>query len=252
MTTLQNIPIVEGNVFWVSGLKLARTGNTAATVTAGYCRDSLNQVTMSTSVTTTLTLAGTGLNGLDTGTIAASTFYAVYMIADVQNRNATGFLISTNATTPLLPQGYSNYERIGWLLTDSSSHVLPFEQAGPAGTRIYQWDTAIRVLNAGTSATFAAFTLQTAMPSLAIPVNLTVSFTANAAGDTGLIRPTGSTETTLTPIQIGSPAASHALVVSNQQIIPILVTGNPSLDYIVAASGSMTVWVAGFTDYIGL
>lgn len=252
MTTLQNIQITEGLIYFGYDGQLVATGNTAATITACTFRDSTNSMTMSTTGTTTLSTASVGVNALDTGAVAASTFYAVYMIGDVQNRNATGFVLSTATSGPLLPAGYSSWLRVGWLLTDGSKNLLKFQQTGNASMRLYQWTTAISVLSAGTSATFAAVSLAAGMPLQATPVNLIISYTANSAGNNVLIRPTGSTETTLTPINITSPAASHALAV-NQQILPLLSAGNPSIDYILASgSDACSIWVSGFTDYIGI
>ncbi len=251
--TLQNIPIVEGPVFWVSGLRLARASDTTATVAAGYARDSQNQMTLSTSASVTINMATNGINGLDTGSFAASTSYAVYMVGDVQGRNDTGFVASTSATAPTLPAGYSNYVRIGWLRSDGSTHLLAFQQAGSAGTRIYQWNAAIVALAGGSSATFAAVTLETCMPaSLQTPASLILSFTPNAEADIALIRPTGSAEATLTPIKMTGVTAAKAQYISNQVIIPITVSSKPSIDYLVTASGALSIWVSGYTDYIGL
>jgi len=253
MTTLQNIQITEGPFFFGYDGALVVTGNTAATVAPATFRDSTNSMTMITTVTTTLSTSSVALNALDTGTVAASTFYAVYMVADVQNRNPTGFLISTSTTGPVLPQGYSCWLRIGWLLTDGSSHLLKFQQAGNGGGRWYQWQTAINVLSAGTSATFAAVSLATAMPLIANPVRLIISYTPNTAGNTVLIRPTGSTETSLTPIQLTGVVAAKAQIVANQEIITLLSSGNPSIDYeLTSASDSCSIWVSGFNDYIGI
>lgn len=249
--TIQNIQSYEGPVFFGLNGTLSRASNTTATISSASFRDSQNQMTMTTTASTTLNFSVVGANGIDTGTIAASTPYAVYMVGDVQNRNSPAFVASTSFSAPVMPQGYSNYLRIGFLLTDGSSHLLPFEMAGNGLSRSYQWDAGIRVLNAGTSTSFAAFTLETAMVPRANPVQLQLSTTPNTAGDIALIRPTGSSEATLTPIRLSGVVASQPQIVSSQWITPIIVSSKPSLDYKGAASGSLTVWVTGFIDYIG-
>lgn len=250
MTNPQNLPISEIPVSYTSGLLLTKASSTTLSAALGRARDSQNQMDMITTAATTINFGSTGLNALDTGAIAASTWYAIYMIADVQNRNATGFVASTSATAPTMPFGYSNYRRIGWAKTDGSSHILAFYQTGAGSVRSYQWDVSISVLAAGTSATFAAISLAAAMPLQVSPVILNASFTPNTAADTAQMRPTGSTEATLTPIVLSSVVASKAQYFSSLMIIPQLSSSNPSLDYIVATSGSLSVWVSGYVDYV--
>jgi hypothetical protein len=67
--------------------------------------------------------ASTGANGLDTGSVASSTWYYWYAIYNANNTTAAG-LLSTNSTTPALPAGYTYYARLGAVRTDGSSNLL--------------------------------------------------------------------------------------------------------------------------------
>lgn len=79
-----------------------------------------------------LTIAGTSsgvANGLDTGTIAASTWYSVWVI---WNGTTTAGLLSLSTTAPTMPSGYTHKARVGWIRTDGTANKYPlsFKQSG--------------------------------------------------------------------------------------------------------------------------
>lgn len=82
------------------------------------------------SVSLTINTAGSGANGLDTGTLATSTWYSVWVIC--KNDGTTAGLISTSATSPTMPADYTFKARIGWIRTDSTANKYPlaFRQFG--------------------------------------------------------------------------------------------------------------------------
>lgn len=59
----------------------------------------------------TVNWATTGLNGLDTGAIAADTWYWAYALRN-PSTGATGYIVSTNTSTPTLPSGFTQYRRL--------------------------------------------------------------------------------------------------------------------------------------------
>lgn len=72
---------------------------------------------------------GSAAGGLDTGSIAADTWYHYWLIM----RSDTGvvdFLFSTSATSPTMPTNYDFKRRIGACLTDSSSNITSYFQRG--------------------------------------------------------------------------------------------------------------------------
>lgn len=71
--------------------------------------------------------AGTGVGGLDTGSLGASAWYYVYAIS---NGTTTSTLLSTSATTPTMPSGYVYKYRIGAVRTGGSSTFLRTLQKG--------------------------------------------------------------------------------------------------------------------------
>ncbi len=66
-------------------------------------------------------------NRLDTGSLAAHTWYYVYLIS---NGTTTATLASISSTSPTLPSGYTYFMRIGAMQTDGSSNLYRTIQKG--------------------------------------------------------------------------------------------------------------------------
>src|SRR5260221_5827486 len=113
-------PIVNQPFLYLNGLLLsndATTPNTKLDVASGICRDSNNIVDINlgnylglsgigtANSSTVINFAVNGINGLDTGTFAASTGYYIFAIADSSNRLVSGAIASLSATGPTLPFG---------------------------------------------------------------------------------------------------------------------------------------------------
>ena len=116
-------------------------GSSTMSIANGLAVDSSNSVQINVSAinkTTASWALGTNNGGLDTGVIAASTWYYFYAIY-----NATGPIVdvifSSSSSSPLLPSGYTKYRYIGAGLTDGSSHWVSFTQSG----REFYWVTPI-------------------------------------------------------------------------------------------------------------
>lgn len=65
---------------------------------------------------------GNNTGGLDTGTVAADTFYYCFAIYNPTNQTSD-FLFSTSASSPTMPSGYTKKKRIASLVTDGSSNI---------------------------------------------------------------------------------------------------------------------------------
>lgn len=121
-----------------SGLSLSATGtNLSVAVSANEVtleNTSNNVYTTVRNVSVTINTQSSGADGLDTGSLAANTWYAVFLI---YNGTTTAGLISTSATSPTLPSGYTYKARVGWIRTDGTADKYPrsFKQAGRRG----QW-----------------------------------------------------------------------------------------------------------------
>lgn len=75
----------------------------------------------------TINTGSSGANGVDSGTVAANTWYSVWAISD---GTTTAGLISTSSTAPTLPGAYTYKMRLGWVRTDGSSNLLLIYQYG--------------------------------------------------------------------------------------------------------------------------
>lgn len=267
---IQNETIYALPHLYVQGLQLSAATPTAATVIAvapGAARDSTNSIDMVVGLQNYFGIdnpaqqflnyqpglfinsAANGANGLDTGTIAASTQYAVYLIGDSRNYNNTAAVLSlTSNIAPLLPSGYDSYRLIGFWATNSSSQFV-YSSNKPqniAGLLAYFNSPGVSVLSGGTATSFTAIDLTTnsAIPTTTLQnviVTFLVNFTPLAAGDTVQFRPTGSSATgglpTITGLVAGMAQSQYI------QVIAGVGSSKPEIDYKVT-SGSDAVSVS--------
>lgn len=87
------------------------------------------------SISTTINASVVGANGIDTGSIANSTWYGVYLIYN-QTTGAVAGLISTSFSSPVVPSGYAYATRVGAMKTDSSSNFYRVLQKGREATYV--------------------------------------------------------------------------------------------------------------------
>lgn len=96
-----------------------------------------------------------GKNGLDTGTVANSTWYSVWVIAKVHGQEIAS-LASLSATAPLMPEEFVLKRRVGWILRNGSAQNYRF--INKPGSNWFFWNEDIsaapfQVLNVTTSVT---------------------------------------------------------------------------------------------------
>ena len=191
-----------------------------------------------------------GANGLDTGTIAASSKYVVWLIGDSRGINPVAGILSLFSNAfPTLPLGYDSYRQLGFVSTNGSSQLTSASLLNMVNAKSYYLSPAISVLSGGASATFAAAALNSAIPTTTAPfvqALLSVSFTPNVANDTVQIRPTGSTATSNLATIVGQTALTP-----QQQYIQVFAGvsgGQPSIDYkVTSTSDSVSISVVGYT-----
>jgi len=262
-------PIAVAGFNYINGLKLSYTSTTTFTVTAGSCRNSTNvtdiSVGLALNVSATQTgvlpvTAGTGsvvissaragATGLDTGTIANSTFYAVYVIGDSTQIKAGSALISANLTTPVLPAGYDMFFRIGFVKTNGSAQFLIFRQDGIGLDRWMWYDAPIATdVTAGSSSTYAAVDASAGLPA-ATPtmVNWYCAFTPTAGDDTLILVPGTSTATLGYATMSGSAAA---VLKTGNLICPTDSPLTDAIDYKVIGT-TVAISVAAYLDQLSV
>lgn len=108
--------------------------------------------------TTAAWAVGTGNGCLDTATVAASTWYHVFLIERLDT-SVTDILCSTSATSPTMPSNYTKKRRIGSVLTDGNTAINFFNQF-PGGIFVWATPSALNVsdVDPGTAAHTATAT----------------------------------------------------------------------------------------------
>jgi hypothetical protein len=113
-----------------SGLKITTPTSANVAVTANYIAlYSGSGFYTAPSVNITIQTGVSGAGGLDTGTIANSTWYSVWVI---YNGTTVSGLLSLSATSPTMPSGYTYKARVGWVRYGSSALVASIQYANRA------------------------------------------------------------------------------------------------------------------------
>jgi hypothetical protein len=115
-----------------SGFKVVNDGGTPTTklditYTQAVVTSSLNAVQFGSSGSLVLNFGTTGANGLDTGSLTASTFYYLYLIG---NGSVIASLGSLSSSAPTLPSGYTYSCRVGVWETGTGSLLLTMQTNG--------------------------------------------------------------------------------------------------------------------------
>jgi hypothetical protein len=170
-------PILRG---YIDGLTMSTAGaSTTMTVAAGQATDSTNAALMTLASalnkTTGAWAVGNAVGGLDTGTIANSTWYYFYLI----RRPDTGVVdvcLSLSSSAPTLPANYTQFRYIGAGLTNGSGQWTAFTQVGDTFT----WAVPVVDFSGAGSATATLMTC-----SVPRGRKMVVSFSVNATNNQG-------------------------------------------------------------------
>lgn len=111
----------------ISGLTISNNGTDPTNdidFAAGFCTDSTHVALITASAAMTKRLdaawaAGTNQGGLDTGSIADTTYHCFIIKKD--SNGVADFLFSASATAPTMPSGYTYFRRIGSVIRSSGA-----------------------------------------------------------------------------------------------------------------------------------
>ncbi len=230
----------------MSGLGLSNdvvTPNTIFDIAAGGATSDDNTTFMTLpnqySKTTGSWVVGAGNGCLDAGSIAASTWYYVFLI-ERTDTNIVDVLCSASITSPTYPTNYTVKRLVGFLETDGSSHVLSFTQTG----KNYSWTIPTIDLNAITIGTTALSETLNVPPGVnVVPYgSYTMSNTGQAILWSSPSSTPGSPTTTnpftaapgFTALEIGTTG----LVTTN---LPVVTTNTSSQIAVQATAASTTL-----------
>ena len=242
-----NNPIVNARIKYVNGLEMAWVDTTHFTLNAGAASDSTNVDDIILPALVTNTISSVGVNGVDVAVAIASTFYAVYVIGDSTEYKPTASIISLSGVAPSLPSGYDMFRRVGWILTDSSSHVLKFWQYGHNSARDMFYDTGIATPAITTSTTYVSESLAAGVPpSSVVEAYLKVDYTPNSATNTATFAPFGSTAS------VGMVIFGYGVAAAQQGMLTVPTALNATAPSIThketSASDTLVILVAGYQD----
>lgn len=227
--------------YYINGLGISNdvtTPNTLLDIAPGSCLDSTGTFQLTSNATIVINGAVNGLNGLDTGTLAASKVYAVYMIWDPVTLQPNGAMISLSLTQPLMPFGYSAFLLIGYVVTDASVHFLKgYWSAGNTSSRTFTYDAVqATAVTAGHATTYTNVNLITLVPNVPnTPVQIFSSFTPNAA------------TTSILSLQAGNATGAQATITGQVATVPIT-----TINTILAQPVSITSVISPVINYKGV
>ncbi|WP_128947141.1 hypothetical protein [Bradyrhizobium zhanjiangense] len=208
-----------------------------------------------TGVSFTINTANVGLNGMDVGTLPASSWVYIWAIS---NGATVGGLASTSATAPTMPAGYTNRYRIGAMLTDGSVNFYRTLQKGPRAKYVVTPSTNTAVPRAIVNMsgaignvgppTFVPFSVSAFVPPTTAQIHLQMMVVSGTVSTTLLVAPnanygTYSSQSNMPPITSVTDTTSpqslvHGFVASMLlESTNIYVASNGGNNVVIAAEG---------------
>jgi len=249
MSNPRAVPIINLPFLYINGLQVlndATTPNSKIDISIGRCRDVNNTFDMVSNSVIVVNGLVNGLNGLDTGALAASKVYAVYLVSDPVSGLPIGAILSLSFTGPLMPFGYSAYRLIGYAVTSGATAFLKMYTSGNNNARKFTYDAPIATaVVAGASAAYAPVALANFVPPVdQLPVMIQTKFTAAAAGNTLNLQGGNSVGD-----QVAIVGQIAGLINNADVVLAQLVTALPVINYKVSA-GAVAINVCGFDYYV--
>ena len=252
----QIVPGVQGGF---KNLKITNgaTPNTQVALTADQAVlfNAANAAYLATGISLpTISTGSVGANALDAGTVAASTWYSVWVI---YNGVTVAGLLSTSATAPTLPSGYTYKARLGWVKTDASSILLRILQLGRNAQYLVTSSSntaAMPLMSSGiqgsvTVPTWIPVSINSYIPSTAaILIGSLTNTSAGANYDEALIAPNNSygalaSATNPPPIYTNTGSAGYGPALQFRFMLE-------STNIYWASSGTSYLWCLGWEDNI--
>lgn len=234
---------------YINGGAVARASNTTLTLAAVEASDSTNTANISLSSGVTIDMGVVGVNGIDTGAIAASKMYAIHVIGDSMGVKASAGIISLSASAPTLPAGYDMFRQVGWWPSNGSSQLIVGYSSGNGNSRKFIYDGVVATsVTAGAATSFTAIDLSNIVPAVDLtPVYVYAAMTPATAGNSAKFVPSAGTGNT--HLLTGSVATK---VNDGQFVLPVkLISGAPKIDYKVSnGSDALAVSIEGFDYYV--
>jgi hypothetical protein len=236
----------------VEGLKItnnAGTPNTQIDVTANsvLMMNTSGASIRAVSLSETINLSTTGANGLDTGSMASSTWYYLWAIAKADG--TTDCLASTSNTNPTMPSGYTFKKYLGAMYSNGSTQLVRTLQYGNS----VQFTSGMTLLSAGavgtfstTTPTWAAVSVSAVVPPTASKIKLGMHATTSTVTEQQ-VAPNNS-YTGAAGAAAKPPLAETWSGAGNGEVIPAVMMLESSNIY-RASQANSKLWCSGWEDY---
>lgn len=218
----------------ITGLVSSSDGGDTLTITQGVARDSTDSawITVPDGETRTVDITASGLGGLDTGSVAASTSYALYIVEGPAG--AVGGILSLSFTeSGVTILSGSVLRRIGAVVTDSSSEILKFTMEGTSNARAVTYDVAestVQIVDGSSATVWTEATPQPWLPVCATKGKLKV--VPSGTGNTSSVMGEGA------PVTVGTAT-----------VLPLTPSStNRRYDFKNDGTGTTDLYVLGFFD----
>ena len=213
------------------------------TVTADEITIEDEVIAVAVNVTADITVSG--VNGLDTGAEAASTWYAVWLIYN-PTTSTVASLLSTNFTSPTMPAGYTKKRRVGAVRNNSASNFFYFEQLGEEVRYLEHGQTdQVIVDGVAGNTVFQTVSAATVMPTTAREFRAFLLLLPGTAPAGFYTRPTGHVTT------VGQRVLDYNTTLRFGLEVMIRTNGSQSFDWREdTASGASSVYIIarGYLD----
>lgn len=240
---------------YLSGLQVSWTSATSLTVLPGSVTadatspDGQGFQLIQVGVDPLLDCTKSGANGVQGGSLAASTKYDVYAIGDTTLRNPGAVYAVSESATVSLPTGYNTKRRIFTFVTDGSANILKGYQTGSGFDRTWIFDAPPSALSAGAATSYTAISLNNWLPAKSRMTQVIVqgNFTPNTAGDIATFSEGTSTATNGQAQIAGNVTTKPAIAVLSNLVTDV----NNNIQYkVTSASDSLGVTLVGYVDQL--
>jgi hypothetical protein len=206
-------------------------------------KDTSGNAYLLSTVSVSPAITGSGANGLDTGAEAGNTWYYGWVIYNPSTQTVAG-LLSTSATAPTMPSGYTAKALVTAVRNGASDFVAYRQYGNEAYFVAYQ-----TILSAGTAETETAVTTSAAVPPIALAMKLILYATATVR-NTAYIRVVTAVNFAFSIVETGEAGVGGAVTAE------VNAPNTGALYYINVPGGggsapTFTILVLGFRLPVG-
>lgn len=217
-------------------------------VTAGKARDSADgtDLTLSSEITKQIDAgfaAGDDAGGMFTGAVANSTWYHIFLIKkDSDGTIDAGF--DTSVIAANIPAGYTEYRRIGSVLSDGSANIINFAQIED----MFYWKNPPLDVNAVATGT----ALQTKTLSVPLGVNVMVHFNMAVSALTSMYVKTPTVVDDEAGSLTAAPLAEYYPGQQSWATRPIMSNASSQLSTRSSVNVNLYISTLGWKDFRGV